>query len=174
MTLGIDTITSSRDKNTYKHWTMSGYTSPVLDQISQKYYFYAKVPTGTGMGEFVLSPTAIGMNDVSGYYHLLVGVLNSEYDGERSFATLYGFTEVLPGRITTDKIVSADGKTYFDLANSIIGGNIRFRSTNGTDKNVSDLEDEPERAYRHAGAGVRGSRRRSAITDRWGNRELLL
>jgi hypothetical protein len=141
-TLGIDTITSSRDKNTYKHWTMSGYTSPVLDQISQKYYFYAKVPTGTGTGEFVLSPTAIGMNDVSGYYHLLVGVLNSEYDGERSFATLYGFTEVLPGRITTDKIVSADGKTYFDLANSIIGGNIRFRSTNGTDKNVSDLEDE--------------------------------
>lgn len=142
MTLGIDTITSSRDKNTYKHWTMSGYTSPVLDQISQKYYFYAKVPTGTGTGEFVLSPTAIGMNDVSGYYHLLVGVLNSEYNGERSFATLYGFTEVLPGRITTDKIVSADGKTYFDLANSIIGGNIRFRSTNGTDKNVSDLEDE--------------------------------
>lgn len=142
MTLGIYTITSSRDKNTYKHWTMSGYTSPVLDQISQKYYFYAKVPTGTGTGEFVLSPTAIGMNDVSGYYHLLVGVLNSEYDGERSFATLYGFTEVLPGRITTDKIVSADGKTYFDLANSIIGGNIRFRSTNGTDKNVSDLEDE--------------------------------
>lgn len=142
MTLGIDTITSSRDKNTYKHWTVSGYTSPVLDQISQKYYFYAKVPTGTGTGEFVLSPTAIGMNDVSGYYHLLVGVLNSEYDGERSFATLYGFTEVLPGRITTDKIVSADGKTYFDLANSIIGGNIRFRSTNGTDKNVSDLEDE--------------------------------
>lgn len=142
MTLGIDTITSSRDKNTYKHWTMSGYTSPVLDQISQKYYFYAKVPTGTGTGEFVLSPTAIGMNDVSGYYHLLVGVLNSEYDGERSFAMLYGFTEVLPGRITTDKIVSADGKTYFDLANSIIGGNIRFRSTNGTDKNVSDLEDE--------------------------------
>lgn len=142
MTLGIDTITSSRDKNTYKHWTMSGYTSPVLDQISQKYYFYAKVPTGTGTGEFVLSPTAIGMNDVSGYYHLLVGVLNSEYDGERSFATLYGFSEVLPGRITTDKIVSADGKTYFDLANSIIGGNIRFRSTNGTDKNVSDLEDE--------------------------------
>lgn len=128
MTLGIDTITSSRDKNTYKHWTMSGYTSPVLDQISQKYYFYAKVPTGTGTGEFVLSPTAIGMNDVSGYYHLLVGVLNSEYDGERSFATLYGFTEVLPGRITTDKIMSPDGNTYFDLSNGEIGGNIKIKS----------------------------------------------
>ena len=128
MTLGIDTITSSRDKNTYKHWTMSGYTSPVLDQISQKYYFYAKVPTGTGTGEFVLSPTAIGMNDVSGYYHLLVGVLNSEYDGERSFVTLYGFSEILPGRITTDRIISPDGTTYFDLANGEIGGNIKIKA----------------------------------------------
>ena len=141
MTLGIDTITSSRDKNTYKHWTMSGYTSPVLDQISQKYYFYAKVPTGTGTGEFVLSPTAIGMNDVSGYYHLLVGVLNSEYDGERSFVTLYGFTEVLPGRITTDKIVSPDGKTYFDVSNGEIGGNIKIKAGS---TGYENLEDKPD------------------------------
>ena len=60
------------------------------------------------------------MNDVSGYYHLLVGVLNSEYDGERSFATLYGFTEVLPGRITTDKIVSGNGQSYFDMVNNAL------------------------------------------------------
>lgn len=142
MTLGIDTITSDRSKTEYKHWNIKGYTSPVLDQLSQQYYFYAKVPTGTGEGEFVLSPTAIGMDDVSGYYHLLVGLLNSEYDGERSFVTLYGFTEVLPGRITTDKIVSADGTTYFDLANSVIGGRIKFRSTNGTEKDLSEFEDD--------------------------------
>lgn len=140
MTLGIDTITSSRDKNTYKHWTMSGYTSPVLDQISQKYYFYAKVPTGTGTGEFVLSPTAIGMNDESGYYHLLVGVLNSEYDGERSFATLYGFTEVLPSRITTDRIISPDGTTYFDLANGEIGGNIKIKAGSSGLHNLAEWD----------------------------------
>lgn len=148
MTLGIDTITSDRSKTEYKHWNIKGYTSPVLDQLSQQYYFYAKVPTGTGEGEFVLSPTAIGMDDVSGYYHLLVGLLNSEYDGERSFVTLYGFTEVLPGRITTDKIVSADGTTYFDLANSVIGGRIKFRSTNGTDKDLSEFEEEVNREFK--------------------------
>lgn len=142
MTLGIDTITSDRSKTEYKHWNIKGYTSPVLDKLSQQYYFYAKVPTGTGEGEFVLSPTAISMDDVSGFYHLLVGLLNSEYDGERSFVTLYGFTEVLPGRITTDKIVSADGTTYFDLANSVIGGRIKFRSTNGTEKDLSEFEDD--------------------------------
>lgn len=148
MTLGIDTITSDRSKTEYKHWNIKGYTSPVLDQLSQQYYFYAKVPTGTGEGEFVLSPTAIGMDDVSGFYHLLVGLLNSEYDGERSFVTLYGFTEVLPGRITTDKIVSADGTTYFDLANSVIGGRIKFRSTNGTDKDLSEFEEEVNREFK--------------------------
>ena len=148
MTLGIDTITSNRSETEYKHWNIKGYTSPVLDQLSQQYYFYAKVPTGTGEGEFVLSPTAIGMDDVSEFYHLLVGLLNSEYDGERSFVTLYGFTEILPGRITTGKIVSADGTTYFDLANSVIGGRIKFRSTNGTDKDLSEFEEEVNREFK--------------------------
>lgn len=141
MTLGIDTITSDRSKTEYKHWNIKGYTSPVLDKLSQQYYFYAKVPTGTGEGEFVLSPTAISMDDVSGFYHLLVGLLNSEYDGERSFVTLYGFTEVLPGRITTDKIVSPDGKTYFDVSNGEIGGNIKIKAGS---TGYGNLEDKPD------------------------------
>lgn len=140
MTLGIDTITSDRSKTEYKHWNIKGYTSPVLDKLSQQYYFYAKVPTGTGEGEFVLSPTAISMDDVSGFYHLLVGLLNSEYDGERSFVTLYGFTEVLPGRITTDKIVSPDGKTYFDISNGEIGGNIKIKAGSSGLHNFNEWE----------------------------------
>lgn len=73
-----------------------------------------------------MSETAIALEQIDGYYHLLVGILNSENNGERSFATLYGFTEILPGRITTDKIVSSDGKTYFDLVANEIAGRIRF------------------------------------------------
>ena len=141
MTLGVNTITSDRNSTEYKHWNMKAYTSPVMDKLEQKYYFYAKVPTGSGSGEFVLSPTAIGMDDVSGYYHLLVGLLNSEYDGERSFVTLYGFTEVLPGRITTDKIVSPDGKTYFDVSNGEIGGNIKIKAGS---TGYENLEDKPD------------------------------
>ena len=64
------------------------------------------------------------MEGVAGYYHLLMGVLNSEYDVERSYVSLYGFSEILPGRITTDKIVSSDGRTYFDLLLGEIGGRI--------------------------------------------------
>ena len=140
MTLGVNTITSDRNSTEYKHWNMKAYTSPVMDQLEQKYYFYAKVPTGSGSGEFVLSPTAIGMDDVSGFYHLLVGILNSEYEGERSFVTLYGFTEVLPGRITTDKIVSPDGKTYFDISNGEIGGNIKIKAGSSGLHNFNEWE----------------------------------
>jgi len=61
------------------------------------------------------------------HYYFLVGVLNSEQNEERSFVTLYGFTEVLPSRITTDKIVSTDGSTYFDLVENVIAGRINFK-----------------------------------------------
>lgn len=59
-----------------------------------------------------------GVNTEFSYYYLLVGILNSEYDGGRSFAPMYGFTEVLPGQITTDVIRSASGDSYFDLVNN--------------------------------------------------------
>lgn len=142
MTLGIGTISSSHADSEYKIWEMSEYLSPYLDNGEKKYYLYAKVSrTDTAVkGDFLLSDRAIKMNDVAGYYHLLVGILNSEYDGERSYVSLYGFSEILPGRITTDKIVSSDGKTYFDLLLGEIGGNIKFASTDGSMKDVADLE----------------------------------
>lgn len=129
MTLGINTLSSSHSPTDYKVWEMSEYLSPVLTDGSKKYYLYAKVSRADTKtkGDFLLSEKAIDMDAVSGYYHLLVGVLNSEYEEERSYVNLYCFTEILPGRITTDKIVSADGKTFFDLANSVIGGKIDFQ-----------------------------------------------
>ncbi len=142
MTLGIGTISSSHADSEYKVWEMSEYLSPYLDNGEKKYYLYAKVSRTdtTAKSDFLLSDRAIKMNDVAGYYHLLIGILNSEYDGERSYVSLYGFSEILPGRITTDKIVSSDGKTYFDLLLGEIGGNIKFASTDGSMKDVADLE----------------------------------
>lgn len=142
MTLGIGTISSSHADSEYKVWEMNEYLSPYLDNGAKKYYLYAKVSRTdtTVKGNFLLSDRAIKMTDVAGYYHLLVGILNSEYDGERSYVSLYGFSEILPGRITTDKIVSSDGKTYFDLLLGEIGGNIKFIASDGSLKDVADLE----------------------------------
>ena len=140
MTLGIGTISSSHADSEYKVWEMNEYLSPYLDNGEKKYYLYAKVSrTNTAAkGDFLLSDRAIKMTDIAGYYHLLVGILNSEYDGERSYVSLYGFSEILPGRITTDKIVSSDGKTSFDLLQGIISGHITFQSGSSGLENLAE------------------------------------
>lgn len=140
MTLGIGTISSSHVDSEYKVWEMNEYLSPYLDNGEKKYYLYAKVSrTNTAAkGDFLLSDRAIKMTDIAGYYHLLVGILNSEYDGERSYVSLYGFSEILPGRITTDKIVSSDGKTSFDLLQGIISGHITFQSGSSGLENLAE------------------------------------
>lgn len=143
-TLGIDTISSSHAADEYKFWSLPAFTTPTLTDGTKKYYLYAKVSKTAKTGTFYISEQAIAMEGVAGYYHLLMGVLNSEYDGERSYVSIYGFTEILPGQIRTNKIISSDGVTYFDLAKSIIGGNIKFVSADGTLKNVSDIEDSLE------------------------------
>lgn len=126
MTLGITSLSNTHAASDYKYWDMAEYNSPSLVEPEKKFYLYAKCSKDNQSGVFLLSETAIALEQIDGYYHLLVGILNSENGGERSFATLYGFTEILPGRITTDKIVSSDGKTYFDLVANEIAGRIRF------------------------------------------------
>ena len=118
MTLGISSLTSNHSVSEYKFWDIARYESEPLIDGSKSYYLYAKVSNTAKTGVFLLSETAIKMEEVDGYYHLLVGILNSEYDGDRSFVTLYGFTEILPGRITTDSVVSADGQSYFDFVSN--------------------------------------------------------
>lgn len=132
MTLGIASISSAHKASEYKYWNMSAYTSGRLDDGSKKYYLYAKVSRTAQTGSFIMSETAIKMEAISGFYHLLVGVLNSEYDGVRSFVTLYGFSEVLPGRVTTDRVVSGDGNSFFDfVANALKLGDKLSYNVNG-------------------------------------------
>ena len=126
MTLGITSLSNTHAASDYKYWDMAEYNSPSLTNPEKNFYLYAKCSKDNQSGTFLLSETAIALEQIDGYYHLLVGILNSENNGERSFATLYGFTEILPGRITTDKIVSSAGKTYFDLLKGEIAGYIRF------------------------------------------------
>jgi hypothetical protein len=121
-TLGISSLSSSHKAAEYHYWSAVAWMSAYLDDTSQKYYLYLKATNtqsagSVGTAEFRLETEAHDF-DGGDCYWLLVGVLNSEYEGERSFVTLYGFTEVLPGRITTDRIASGTGTSYFDMLNN--------------------------------------------------------
>ena len=140
MTLGIKTVSSEHKASEYKFWDMAEYNSPALIAPEKKYYLYAVCSKENQTGTFLLSETAIKMEQIAGYYHLLTGVLNSEYEGSRSFVQLYGFTEILPGRVTTERILSPDGDTYFDLVKSEIGGNIQIKAGSSGLENLSEWE----------------------------------
>ena len=77
-------------------------------------------------GEFVLSNTAIEMttsdtsSDDYGYYYLLYGMINSDDGTGRSFSTMNGFTEILPGQITAYIFKSASGDSYLDLRQNVL------------------------------------------------------
>ena len=122
LTLGIDAITTqSMPAGSYMSWDLPEWYSAQLDDPSKRYYVYAKVSvTAGGEATYLLSETAIDMSEVEGYYHLLIGIINSEYVGARDFVTVYGFTEVLPGQITTDIIRDADSNLIIDLLNATI------------------------------------------------------
>lgn len=117
MTIGIDTLSSGHKASEYKFWNIEKYTSPTLTE-TVGYYLYVKANKNGTTGSYVLSKNAIKLEGVEGYYHFLVGILNSEFEEDRSFVELFGFTEILPGRITTDRIVSSDGLNFMDFVNN--------------------------------------------------------
>lgn len=164
-TLGIDTISSSHAADEYKFWSLPAFTTPTLTDGTKKYYLYAKVSQTAKTGTFYISEQAIAMEGVAGYYHLLMGVLNSEYDGERSYVSLYGFTEVLPGQVITNKVASANGKNFMDFLNNAfrIGNDKTYIDWNASVANVLSMKNATIQIANTAGqtmiyfSGVDGS-----------------
>lgn len=93
MTLGIDSV-SPAHKN-YKFWDMKPWDTNPLTESAKKYFIYAIVPKNGSTGSFDISEKSIKIDKDQNFYHLLVGFLHSEYEGERSLVMLYGFTEIL-------------------------------------------------------------------------------
>lgn len=140
MTLGIDKISPTHKPSEYRFWDMSSYTSPSLDETAAM-YFYAKCSKTGTTGAFLLSKTAYKMDPGDGDYYFLIGTLSSEYEGERSYRNVYGFTEVLPGSITTSVIASSDGQTYFNLVDGVIvAAHLTIKSGSG----YNNLTDKPD------------------------------
>ncbi len=135
LTLGIDTISPSHDVNKYKCWDMGKYITAPLDK-EPALYLYAVCNKTTMKGYFSFFREGLKM-DGGDVYNFLVGILSSNYEGERSYTSLYGFTEILPGRITTKNIVSESGNTSINLETGEIKGTITFTSGSTGLENVN-------------------------------------
>ena len=129
-----------------KLWALSSATFTNLTSATA-YYIYAKCPKNGDSGTIVLSATAKTVEAEAGYYNFLVGVLNSvvtDTNGKnpgRLVSLTYGSSTINGRFIRTGRIESSGGgKCYFDLDNDEIGGVIHFVSSDGTTKNVSDLD----------------------------------
>lgn len=138
LTLGIKTLTNSRDNEAHKFWRVGRFESAVLDDAKKRYFVYISAPDvangQVGRASVELSETARPLKEGS-RYNLLVGTLNSENSGTRSFAPMFGFTEILPSRITTDRLVASDGRSFFDMANASMKlGNALDFNTKGDGK----------------------------------------
>lgn len=140
MTLGIDVISSSHTPSEYKYWDIAFLSNRYIGDDKSPYYLYARCSKHSTSGNFLLSKTSYTMEGNDDFYYFLVGTIGSEWESERSFETCYGFTEILPGRITTNLIKSPNGDTYFNIAEGEIGGNIRIKAGSGY-MNLSDRPD---------------------------------
>ena len=130
---------------TVKSWQLN--TATFSNLVSGTvYYIYARCQkTGTA-GNIVFDTVQRKVDSDPTYYYFLVGSLSSaitDTDGKRParlIALTYGATTINGRFLTTGRIQSGDGQTYFDLDTGEIGGNINFRASDGTLKNVSELE----------------------------------
>lgn len=130
---------------TVKSWQLN--TATFSNLVSGTvYYIYARCQkTGTA-GNIVFDTVRRAADGDPIYYYFLVGSLSStitDTDGKRParlISLTYGATTINGRFITTGRIQSVDGQTYFDLDAGEIGGNIKFVSTDGSIKDVSDLE----------------------------------
>lgn len=120
-------------------WSVNSETYTL--QSNGAMYLYAQCPKA-GSTCRIIPSTSRFETEVGTYYYFLIGVLSSVYNGYRELTTTYGNTRITGRCINCGKIESADKQTYFDLDNSEIGGNIKFRSSSGDLLDVSELEQQ--------------------------------
>lgn len=130
---------------TVKSWQLN--TATFSNLVSGTvYYIYARCQkTGTA-GNIVFDTVQRAVDGDPTYYYFLIGSLSSvitDTDGNRParlIALTYGATTINGRFLATGRIQSGDGQTYFDLDAGELGGNIKFRASDGTLKDVAELE----------------------------------
>lgn len=69
-----------------------------------------------GEASYLVTEKKIKLDDLEDNYVFWVAFINSENEEQkRSIRTMYSYSEMLPGQVTTDLLVSTDGTSYLDF-----------------------------------------------------------
>jgi hypothetical protein len=143
------------------YWSV-GSVSLTLDEIKQPldsnkaYYLYAKVENTDGVAaEMVLNEEQRSNvidnpepNTNTDEAYLLMGILSSEFEGQRVFNRTNGFSSITGGTITTEQIQDAGRNLIIDFQSNPpriiarnkaeIVGNIKFLSADGNTQTLNE------------------------------------
>ncbi len=133
------------DPNGAKSWTLTDgdVTFPLS---TTAYYIYAKVQRSGTAGSILFSTSQISVEQDGSYYHFWIGVISSVDSllNTRLISLTYGFTTINGRYISTGRIQSADGLTYFDLDEGVIQGTLKFSSGQPVEDAIQDVADAVE------------------------------
>ena len=127
------------DREQIRRWTLlPGQVNGLEDQIA--YYLYARCEKDGASGTIVLDTQALRYDQQEGFYYFSIGILSRVEEGFRRICLTYGSSTINGREITTGRIASSDGATYFDLDRGQIGGRIVFSDHSSTETGETILE----------------------------------
>lgn len=115
-------------------WVLAPWSQDLPDP-SETYYLYALCSKTALVGTWAADPAKHNVEDIPGYYTLLVGVIYPVVDGYRGMSLTYGYASINGRTITAGRIQSLDGRNYNDLDTDQL--NVGNPDGNGFDYNVS-------------------------------------
>lgn len=127
------------DREQIRRWTLlPGQANGLEDQTA--YYLYARCEKEGTSGTIVLDTQALRYDQQEGFYYFSIGILSRVEEGFRRICLTYGSSTINGREITTGRIASSDGTTYFDLDRGQIGGRIVFSDHSSTEAGETILE----------------------------------
>ena len=127
------------DREQIRRWTLlPGQVNGLEDQTA--YYLYARCEKEGTSGTIVLDTQALRYDQQEGVYYFSIGILSRVEEGFRRICLTYGSSTINGREITTGRIASSDGATYFDLDRGQIGGRIVFSDHSSTEAGETILE----------------------------------
>lgn len=123
-----------------REWSMSQlYITGLVD--ASAYYIYARCPIVGTNGTFVLDTAIRKVDNEGSFYTFPIGIVHSVQFGYRDISTTYGNSALYGRNLKAGAIVNYAGTKIMDIDLAEFYGTFTFKSADGTDKLVSEVDE---------------------------------